>query len=54
MAVTDRKQAFRHEILLVCKANQVQVTGELWLSLVLASELALVRICQRLHIHPPP
>lgn len=41
----------RHEIMLTVQANQLPVTGELWLALAHCDTAALRGICQELHIH---
>jgi len=38
------------EILLVCKANNVYTSGELFFSLVFRTESELMTICKELHI----
>jgi len=40
----------RQEILILCKANRVQISGEAWLSLVFMEREQLVGVCQDLGI----
>jgi len=48
-----RMSLMRQEIMLCVQANNVPNSGEIFLKLVFLSELALVKVCQQLHIRPP-
>ena len=51
--MNDRAAALRQEIMLRVKANNLPVTGELWLTLVFCSESELAAIAADLHIRAP-
>ena len=46
----QRKQALRHSIMNVVKANNISVTGDFWLMLIFRTELELKAIASDLHI----
>ena len=46
----QRKQVLRHEILLVMKANGLEVTGDFWFMLIFRTESELKKIARELHI----
>lgn len=50
----QRKQALRHDIMLVVKANGLEVTGDFWLMLIFRTESELKKIAQELHIKVAP
>jgi hypothetical protein len=50
MTTTQRKQALRHDIMNVIKANNLEVTGDFWLMLVFRSESELKEIARGLHV----
>jgi hypothetical protein len=41
MSATQRKQALRHDIMNVIKANNLEVTGDFWLMLIFRTESEL-------------
>jgi len=45
----QRKQALRHEIMGVVKANNIEITGDFWFSLVFRTESELKKIAKELH-----
>lgn len=47
-----RCTALRQEILLTMKANNLYISGELWLTLAFRTESELKTICRELHIDP--
>jgi hypothetical protein len=50
IAINQRKQALRQEIMAVVKANGLPVTGDFWLALVFRTESELKSIARDLHI----
>jgi hypothetical protein len=46
----QRKQALRHDIMNVIKANNLEVTGEFWLMLIFRTESELKKIARELHV----
>jgi hypothetical protein len=63
LTLEQRKQALRQNIMLAVKANNLPVTGDLWLSLVFRTESELVAVARELHLviapttsadHPAP
>jgi len=51
ITTTDqRKQALRHDIVNVVKANNLEVTGEFWLTLIFCTESELETITRELHV----
>ena len=50
MTATQRKQALRHDIMNVIKANNYEVTGDFWFMLVFRTESELKEIAQDFHI----
>jgi len=49
--LTDqRKQALRHDIMNVVKANNLEVAGDLWLTLIFCTESELKTIARELHV----
>jgi len=50
MTATQRKQALRHDIMNVIKANNLEVTGDFWLMLVFRTESELKKIAQGFHV----
>jgi hypothetical protein len=50
MTTTQRKQALRHEIMTVIRANNLEVTGEFWLMLIFRTESELREIARGLHV----
>jgi hypothetical protein len=50
MTATQRKQALRHDIMNVIKANNLEVTGDFWLMLVFRTESELKKIAQDFQI----
>jgi hypothetical protein len=50
MTTTQRKQALRHDIMNVIKANNCEVTGDFWFTLVFRTESELKEIAQGLHV----
>jgi hypothetical protein len=50
MTATQRKQALRHDIMNVIKANNCEVTGDFWFMLVFRTESELKEIAQGLHV----
>ena len=46
----QRKQALRHDIMLVVKANGLEVTGDFWFMLIFRTESELKKIARELHI----
>lgn len=44
------KEAMINEILMVCKANNVPTTGDLFFSLAFRTESELKRICKELNV----
>jgi hypothetical protein len=50
MTATERKQALRHDIMNVIKANNLEVSGDFWLMLVFRTESELKKIAQGFHI----
>lgn len=51
--IDKRKQALRHEIMLVLIANGLEVCGDFWFALVFRTESELRGIAQELHIRVP-
>jgi hypothetical protein len=49
MTATQRKQALRHEIMAVIRANNLEVTGDFWFMLVFRTEPELKEIARGLH-----
>jgi hypothetical protein len=49
MTTTQRKQALRHEIMTVIRANNFEVTGDFWFMLVFRTESELKEIARGLH-----
>ena len=43
----------RQAIMIIIKANDIPVTGELWFKLVFMTEEQLKRLCHELHIETP-
>jgi hypothetical protein len=50
MTATQRKQALRHDIMNVIKANNFEVTGDFWLMLIFRTESELKEIARGLHV----
>jgi len=50
MTTTQRKQALRHDIMNVIKANNFEVTGDFWLMLIFRTESELKDIARGLHV----
>jgi hypothetical protein len=50
MTTTERKQALRHDIMNVIRANDLEVTGGFWLMLIFRTESELKEISQGLHV----
>jgi hypothetical protein len=50
MTATQRKQALRHDIMNVIRANNLEVTGEFWLMLIFRTESELKEIARGLHV----
>jgi hypothetical protein len=50
MTATQRKQALRHDIMNVIKANTFEVTGDFWLMLIFRTESELKEIARGFHI----
>jgi hypothetical protein len=50
MSATQRKQAIRHDIMNVIKANNLEVSGDFWLMLIFRTESELKKIAQDFHI----
>ena len=50
MTATQRKQALRHDIMNVIKANNYEVTGDFWFMLVFRTESELKEIAQGFHV----
>jgi len=46
----QRKQALRHDIMNVIKANGIEVTGDFWFMLIFRTESELKNIAKDLHI----
>jgi hypothetical protein len=46
MTSTQRKQALRHDIMNVIKANNLEVTGEFWFMLIFRTESELKEIAR--------
>lgn len=46
----QRKQALRHDIMNVIKANGLEVTGDFWFMLIFRTESELKKIARELHI----
>jgi len=46
----QRKQALRHDIMNVVKANGLEVTGDFWFMLIFRTESELKKIAKELHI----
>jgi len=46
----QRKQALRHDIMNVVKANGLQVSGDFWFALIFRTEVELKSIARELHI----
>ena len=46
----QRKQALRHDIMNVIKANNLEVTGDTWFMLIFRTESELKKIARELHI----
>jgi hypothetical protein len=46
----QRKQALRHDIMNVVKANGIEVTGDFWFMLIFLTESELKSIAKDLHI----
>ena len=46
----QRKQAIRHDIMNVIKANGLEVTGDFWFMLIFRTESELKKIARELHI----
>jgi hypothetical protein len=49
-AAAQRKQALRHDIMNVVKANGFEVTGDFWFMLIFRTESELKKIAQELHV----
>jgi hypothetical protein len=49
-AAKQRKQALRHGIMNVIKANGLEVTGDFWFMLIFRTESELKKIAQELHV----
>jgi len=45
-----RKQALRHDIMNVVKANGLEVSGDFWFALIFRTEVELKSIARELHI----
>jgi predicted neuraminidase len=50
MTATQRKQALRHDIMNVIKANNLEVSGEFWLMLIFRTESELKEIARGIHV----
>ena len=50
MTTTQRKQAIRHDIMNVIRANNLEVTGEFWFMLIFRTESELKEIARGLHV----
>lgn len=50
MTATERKQAIRHDIMNVIRANDLEVTGDFWLMLAFRTESELKEIARGLHV----
>lgn len=49
--MTDKKREYlRQEIMLQIKANNLPVTGDVWISLIFASDQALIGMAQELGV----
>lgn len=48
---SERSKNLRHDIMLAIKANNIPVSGEIWISLIFRTESELVKIAKELHIN---
>lgn len=48
---SERSKNLRHDIMLAIKANNIPVSGDIWISLIFRTESELVKIAKELHIN---